>query len=63
MPKSDPPLVTRDNEVGLKTEFSGDGRLALTAVAVTSESSTGQERLDEELSIESTRSGVERASL
>lgn len=57
------PLVTRDDEVGLKTELSRDGRLALTAVAITSEVGTSKERLDEELSVESAWSRIEGASL
>lgn len=40
------PGVTRDGKVGLKTELSGDGRHNLTTLAVTSECSTLDERLN-----------------
>ena len=39
------PGVAGDGKVGLKTEFSGDGRHDLSAVAVTSECGTVEERL------------------
>ena len=55
--------VTRDGKVGLKTELSGNGRHHFTAFAIPSECSTLEERLDEELVIESAGGRVEGASL
>lgn len=63
LPLAGSPRVTRDGKVGLKTELSGDGGHHLTAFAITSERSTLEEGLYEELVVESAGGRVEGASL